>query len=195
MSQQKKIGILGGSFDPIHYGHLAVAEQARIQKDLDEIWFLPAYIPPHKTQLSLPKHRLNMLKLATSDNPYFKIEEIEIDQKQTMYTYDTIQLLKNKYPYYDYYFIIGGDMVEYLPKWYQIQKLFEEVTFLAVARYGYRKTTSYPVVWLDIPYLELSATWLRAQVQSGNSIRYYVPDAVYEYIKKEGMYDGHSTSC
>src|SRR5690625_178954 len=117
----RKIGILGGTFDPPHLGHLIIAEQVRSALDLEEIWFMPSNEPPHKSRAKTNvNHRLAMLKLAIEDNDAFKVNTIELARKGKSYTIDTMKLLIKNHPHTEFYFIIGADMVEYLPHWAKI---------------------------------------------------------------------------
>lgn len=129
-----------------------------------------------------------MLELAIEDNPFLTIETIELERGGKSYTYDTMKALTQKNPDTDYYFIIGGDMVEYLPKWYKIDELAQMVNFVGIKRPGYEMDTPYPVIWVDVPMLEISSTKIREKISQGCSVRYLVPDKVIEYIEKEGLY-------
>src|SRR5699024_9121935 len=114
----KRIGILGGTFDPPHIGHLIIAEEVRIALDLTEVWFIPTYEPPHKDRASSSvEDRLNMLQRAIGEHPHFKIKTIEIERYGMTYTIDTMKTFKRMYPEDEFFFIIGADMVEYLPNW------------------------------------------------------------------------------
>lgn len=193
-NNKKKIGILGGTFDPVHQVHLMVGEIARDQLQLDEIWFLPAYIPPHKQNkaISQPHHRMKMLQIAIGENPYFKVSSIELERGEEgkpSYTYETMMELKKAYPSYDFYFIIGGDMVEYLPKWYKIDELTSMIHFVALARPGYSLATHYPIIVADMPQLDVSSSMIRERVANGQTIRYLVPEGVRLYIKENHLYE------
>lgn len=192
-NKQQKIGIIGGTFDPVHSVHLLAAEIARDALQLDEIWFMPAFLPPHKQNKAItePRHRINMLQKAIEGNPFFRVSEAEMERGvkgKPSYTYETMLELKNAYPFNDFYFIIGGDMVEYLPKWYKIDELSRLIHFVALARPGYDTKTSYPVIQVEIPQLDLSSTKIRDRVANGQSIRYFVPDEVRLYIKENHLY-------
>lgn len=129
---RKQVGILGGNFNPVHNAHLVVADQVRQQLGLDEVLLMPEYEPPHvdKKETIDEKHRLNMLMLAINGIEGLDIETIELERKGISYTYDTMKLLTEANPDTDYYFIIGADMVEYLPKWHRIDELIEMVNLL-----------------------------------------------------------------
>jgi nicotinate-nucleotide adenylyltransferase len=193
-SNKKKIGILGGTFDPVHQVHLMVGELARDALQLDEIWFLPAYIPPHKQNraISEPQHRINMLEAAIVENPNFKVSSMEMErgvEGRPSYTYNTMIEFKKAYPFHEFYFIIGGDMVEYLPKWHKINELTSMIHFVALARPGYTLATPYPVIVVEMPQLDLSSSIIRERVASGQTIRYLVPEGVRLYIKENHLYE------
>lgn len=190
----KKIGLLGGTFDPPHIGHLTMAEEAYEKLNLDEVWFIPSAEPPHKEQAKVSAvDRLLMLKVALEPVNYFKINTIELERQGKSYTYDTIQALKEQYPTYQFYFIIGADMVEYLPNWYKIDQLIELVQFVGVKRPDYQLDTSYPVIILDTPGLDISSTMIRERLKLNRSVKYLIPERVLSLIKEKGLY-GQGTS-
>ncbi|MBB5324783.1 nicotinate-nucleotide adenylyltransferase [Anoxybacillus tepidamans] len=186
----KKIGIFGGTFDPPHNGHLLMANEVLHALSLSEIWFMPNHIPPHKQheQITNSDDRLHMLELAIADHPYFKIETIELKRSGPSYTYDTMRQLKALYPKYEFYFIIGADMVEYLPHWYCIDQLVHLVTFVGVKRPGFSLHTSYSIVEVEIPEFAVSSSLIRERVKQGKSIRYLVPECVRQYIERKRLY-------
>ncbi len=190
--RRKQVALFGGTFNPIHNGHLIMAEAVGTQLGLKQVCFMPDNQPPHVDHKdALPaSQRLTMLELAIKDNPLFGLELCELERGGVSYTYDTMVDLKKLHPDTDYFFIIGADMVEYLPKWYRINDLVKLVTFVGVKRPGYTPESPYPIVWVDAPIIEISSTQIRERVASGQSIRYLVPDAVRHYIKKEGLYLG-----
>ena len=167
-----------------------MADQAGKNLGLDEVYLMPSYQPPHVDEKKTidASHRLKMLELAIADNPFLKIETIELTRKGKSYTYDTMKALTQNNPETDYYFIIGGDMVEYLPKWYKIDELVTMVNFVGIQRTGYTTETPYPVIWVDVPEIDISSTKIRQKIQQGCSVRYLVPDKVIDYIQKEGLY-------
>lgn len=189
-SNRKQIGLLGGNFNPVHNAHLTIADQVRQQLGLDEVLLMPEYQPPHvdkKTTIS-EKHRLRMLELAVRDIEGLGIETIELERKGISYTYDTMKLLTEKNPDVDYYFIIGADMVAYLPKWHRISELIQMVQFVGVQRPKYKAGTSYPVIWVDVPPLDISSSLIRRQLEEGKKPNFLLPKAVLDYIEKEGLY-------
>lgn len=187
----KKIGIFGGTFDPPHCGHLLMANEVLHQLSLEEIWFLPNQIPPHKQEehFSDSSHRIEMLKLAIESNPSFKLQLIEMERQGPSYTYDTMKLLRGKYPEVQFYFIIGADMVEYLPKWHKIDELLGIVQFTGVKRIGFQMETPYPVQFVDVPEFEVSSTLIRERVEKNQPIKYLIPENVRRYIEENGLYE------
>lgn len=186
----KRIGILGGTFDPPHAGHLLIAEETRLALELAEIWFIPSYEPPHKNRAMMnEKHRIAMLKGAIADNPSFAINLIEIERSGKSYTIDTMAALHAMYPDTVFYFIIGADMVEYLPNWHRIDELIDLVQFAGVRRAGYNLETKYPVIEIDIPTFNVSSSMVRSRLKNKKTVRYLVPDSVETYIKELRLYE------
>lgn len=190
MPDRQRVGILGGTFNPPHIGHLIMAEQVGKQLGLDKVYFMPDAEPPHvdRKPFIAGKHRVEMVRRSITGNPLFDLETMEIKRGGKSYTFDTMQELTTKNPHIDYYFIIGGDMVEYLPKWYRIDELVTMVNFVGVVRPGYPKTSQYPIIWVDSPEVAISSTQIRKMVKNGRSIRYVVPEDVEQYIMEEGLY-------
>ncbi|MCK1212597.1 nicotinate-nucleotide adenylyltransferase [Streptococcus uberis] len=187
---RKQIGILGGNFNPIHNAHLIVADQVRQQLGLDKVFLMPEYLPPHVDTKSTidEKHRLEMVKLAIDSAEGLDVETLELERKGVSYTYDTMKLLIEKNPDVDYYFIIGADMVDYLPKWHKIDELIKMVQFVGVQRPKYKAGTSYPLIWVDVPLMDISSSMIRQFIKSKRQPNYLLPKAVLEYINKEGLY-------
>lgn len=187
---RKQVGILGGNFNPVHNAHLIVADQVRQQLGLDAVYLMPEYEPPHvdKKETIDEKHRLNMLLLAINGMEGLDIETIEIERKGKSYTYDTMKQLTEANPDTDYYFIIGADMVEYLPKWHRIDELVELVQFVGVQRPKYKAGTSYPVIWVDVPLMDISSSNIRDFIKKGRTPNFMTPAPVLNYIKKAGLY-------
>ncbi|WP_162012423.1 nicotinate-nucleotide adenylyltransferase [Streptococcus sp. S784/96/1] len=187
---RKQVGILGGNFNPVHNAHLIVADQVRQQLGLDAVYLMPEYEPPHvdKKETIDEKHRLNMLLLAINGMEGLDIETVEIERKGKSYTYDTMKQLTEANPDTDYYFIIGADMVEYLPKWHRIDELVELVQFVGVQRPKYKAGTSYPVIWVDVPLMDISSSNIRDFIKKGRTPNFMTPAPVLDYIKKAGLY-------
>ena len=196
-SKRVKVGILGGTFNPPHMGHLMMAEQVKDQLDLDKIFFMPTAEPPHssvtKTTISSEK-RVHMLELATIDNPDFEIERFEVDNGGKNYTYDTMKALIELYPTVEFYFIVGGDMIVDMPTWYKIDELVQLVQFVGVNRPGYLVETDYSIIMVDIPSIDISSSTIRKKVGQNCSIKYLVPDDVRNYIALEGLYQDDETT-
>lgn len=189
-TDRRQIGILGGNFNPVHNAHLVAADQVRQQLGLDQVLLMPEYEPPHvdkKTTID-EKHRLKMLELAVEGTAGLGIETIELERKGISYTYDTMKLLTEAHPEVDYYFIIGADMVDYLPKWYRIDELTQLVQFVGVQRPRYKAGTSYPIIWVDVPLLDISSSMIRDFIAKGRLPNYLLPQSVLDYIKKEELY-------
>ncbi|RKD23966.1 nicotinate (nicotinamide) nucleotide adenylyltransferase [Ammoniphilus oxalaticus] len=189
-----KIGILGGTFDPIHLVHLMIAEQTREEADLDEIWFMPSRIPPHKDNrhVTPAMDRLEMVKLAIQGAPYFKAISIELDRPGPSYTIKTVEELKQKYPQHTFSFIIGGDMIDYLPHWHRIDELIKMIQFIGVQRPGAQLTDSPYSKYtrmVHIPQMDISSTIIRDKIRNRKTIRYMVPEEVRMYIKGQGLYE------
>jgi len=184
------IGIIGGTFDPPHIGHLFIASEVLTQLNLSEIWFMPNRIPPHKERKSYvtDEERVEMLSLAIAGQPKFKLQLIELDREGPSYTYDTILLLREQYRDTKFYFIIGGDMVEYLPHWHKIDELIDLITFVGVKRPGYSFPTQYPIVEVDVPQLDISSSMIRKRLRENRNTMYLVPEKVRNYIEEKHLY-------
>lgn len=186
----KNIGILGGTFDPPHYGHLLIANEVLCQLQLDEIWFLPNQEPPHKEKSDHVKNedRLQMLKLLIEDQPLFSIETIELERPGRSYTAETMKILRERHPHFRFYFIIGADMIEYLPKWYKIDELIHDVTFVGVERAHFKSETPYPIIYANVPRFDVSSSLIRSRIKEGKTIKYLLPDKVIHYLKENRLY-------
>lgn len=185
----EKIGILGGTFDPLHIGHLIIAEEARLALDLTEVWFIPSYEQPHKTTARTSSFdRFKMVQCAIESNSNFTINDIELERQGPSYTIDTMRQLTEQHPDKKFYFIIGADMVEYLPYWKEIDELVHLVNFVGVNRPGYSMVTKYPILSINIPDIHLSSTLIRKRLMDGQSCRYLIPECVDTYIKEHKLY-------
>lgn len=193
-----KIGILGGCFDPPHYGHLLVAEEARQELNLEKVYFMPAgwqWLKPR--ELTSAHHRWEMLRRAIADNPYFDLCRFEIDRPRPSYTVETMAYLGETYPGAELYFILGWDALAELPRWHEPQRLLELCRLVAVPRPGVEAPRGVEerlpglkgrLIWLSQPMVDLDSTQLRLGVAQGRSLRYRVPPAVAEYIYSQGLY-------
>ena len=179
--KRKQVGILGGNFNPVHNAHLLVADQVRQQLSLDQVLLMPEFLPPHKDKKETidQHHRLMMLELALNGKEGLGIERLELDRKGISYTYDSMKILTEANPDTDYYFIIGADMVEYLPKWHRIDELLELVQFVGVQRPKYKAGTSYPVIWVDVPLMDISSSMVRDFIATGREPNFLLPEMVW----------------
>ncbi len=186
-----KIGILGGTFNPIHIGHLILAEEAREKLSLDRIIFVPAYLPPHKdnSDIALAAHRFNMVELAIKGNRYCSVSDVEIKRDGRSYTIDTIKAFKKTYPEDDLFFIIGSDLLKYLDDWKDLNDILKMVKFITATRPGYplERIPSF-ITTLPIRAVDVSAFEIRRCAKENKSFRYLVTDAVFNYINKKGLY-------
>lgn len=192
-----RIGILGGTFDPVHIGHLIVAETVREEAGLDEIWFMPAGNPPHKdgNDVTDAGTRLALLQAAIAGCPHFRISELELERGGPSYTVDTARALSARYPHNRFFWIIGGDMVAHLPRFDRVEELVAEIGLLGVARPGFEAAAeSLPasladaVTMVPVPLIALSSTDIRQRIRAGKSVRYLLPDAVINVIKERCLY-------
>jgi nicotinate-nucleotide adenylyltransferase len=201
----KRIGLIGGTFDPVHYGHLAVAEEVRATLGLAEMVFIPAGQPPHKPGRVVTEvhHRLAMLEMAIASNPHFTISRVEVDRPGPSYLADTLRILREQWGSdAALYFLVGWDSLEELHTWYQPAAILEQLTHLvAVGRPGYTDEDEHRqqlearlpgitqrLLVVSAPQLEISSTELRRRVAQGRPIKYQLPEAVEQYIKEHHLY-------
>lgn len=194
----KRIGLFGGTFNPPHIGHLLVAQEVLIQCELDEIWFVPVNRPPHKESVELASNedRIDMLVGAIKDNEHFHVSTIELDREGPSYTVDTVKQLKKLYEGDQFYFVIGGDMVDYLPKWHKIDELLELVTFIGVQRPGTSINQTYyakQVHLLEMMQIDFSSSLIRKRIQEGKPITYMVPKEVEVLVKERSLYESRTS--
>ena len=203
-----RLGIFGGSFDPVHFGHLLLAEYCREQAKLDEVWFLPAAVPPHKQnrEMTADKHRVEMLRLAIGGHEQFVVSTMEIDQGGVNYTYQTLERIHEERPDDALFFLMGGDSLKDLPTWRKPERICELAIPVVVNRPG-----SPPIDFhllsdlaspqrlheirqhvVEMPLIGLSSTDIRARVQLRHSIRYQTPAAVAKYIETHRLYAGEA---
>jgi len=195
-----KIGIMGGTFDPIHIGHLVAAEEARAVFNLDKVIFVPNYQPPHKLSLPItdPEHRYAMVLLSIYTNPYFEVSRIEIERDGPSYAIDTVREFGKLYPDGEIYFITGADAIAEILSWKQGEEILKLCKFIAVTRPGYdigkvREKLCFldnSVEFLKITEINISSTEIRKRVREGKPIRYLVLDTVENYIYKHNLYAG-----
>jgi nicotinate-nucleotide adenylyltransferase len=189
----KKIGIYGGTFDPIHHGHLILAREAREILDLGEVIFVLAAQSPHKTNLSPASAaaRWAMLCAAIAHEDGFSASRLEIDRPPPSYSIDTVEQLRAERQDTEFFFLIGEDNLPQLPTWHRFGELNRLVQFVVLDRSGATVEERYPVVRRKI---DISATTIRNRVASGQSIRYLVPEAVEQIIRRENLYQGANRS-
>ncbi len=191
---------MGGTFNPIHLGHLMIAEEARQTFHLDKILFIPSYSTPNKVvHGATAAQRLAMTRLATADNPYFAVSDLEIRRKGNSYTADTLKFLKKLYgPSYILYFIAGTDTIQDLPNWSRPEEILSLCQFVGATRPDGTESIGRiiehfgelgkHILKLTVPTMQISSTELRRRIRDGLSVRYMMPPAVVEYIRKNGVY-------
>ena len=199
MSEPRRIGVMGGTFNPIHTGHLVTADEARHAFALDEVIFVPAGQPWQKEHVEVApaEHRYLMVVIATASNPAFSVSRIEMDRTGPTYTIDTLRALKGERPGAEFLFITGADAILQILSWKDPEEILREARFIAATRPGYdldRLEKELPrgmedrVSIMEIPALAISSTDVRRRAREGRPIRYLVPTGVAEYIEKAGLY-------
>lgn len=195
-----RLGVMGGTFNPIHLGHLMIAEEARQAFHLKKVLFVPSYITPNKDVCgATAEQRLAMTRLATADNPYFTVSDMEMRRRGNSYTVDTLRLLKEIYgPSHSLYFISGTDTIHDLHNWNNPEEILSLCQFIGATRPdGSEQIDSIissfgelgkNILKLPVPTMEISSTELRRRIRRGLSVRYMMPSAVVEYIRKNGVY-------
>lgn len=186
----KKIGILGGTFNPPHIGHLIMANEAYHALHLDEVRFMPNSIAPHKKIEGDPStlERRKMVEITIAPYPQFKLETIELERGGVSYTYDTMIALCEKEPNSEFYFIIGGDMIDSLHTWHNIDKLIQLVHFVGLKRPGTLSKTKYDITMIEAPQIDISSSLIRKRLKTGETLKFLLPDEVESFIRKEGLY-------
>lgn len=196
-----KVGIMGGTFDPIHYAHLATAEFIRDKYKLERIIFIPSGTPPHKSESITNKYdRYNMVNIATENNEHFLVLDLEIKRNKKTYTIDTLKDLKKIYKHIDIYFITGADAICDIETWKDVEQNFKLATFIAATRPGIsllrvqkkienlKNKYNANIISVYVPSLDISSTYIRNQLKNNNSVRYLVPEEVEKYIKENKLY-------
>lgn len=197
----QRIGIFGGTFDPIHIGHLILVEEAWFQLKLDRVYLVPAGDPPHKRdqRLSPVHHRIKMTELATADSDYIRVSRIDADRPGPHYTSDMVRLVRQRvHKGVEVFFLMGMDSLRDLPNWHEAQWLVENCRLVALSRHDVEidwdyLNTALPgiqerVIILDMPELEIASHTIRQRCRTGQPIRYQVPRLVEEYIRQHGLY-------
>jgi nicotinate-nucleotide adenylyltransferase len=197
-----RIGILGGTFNPPHLGHLICAQEAYLQLKLDRVTLIPARIPPHKRveEEPGPQHRLELCRAAVADDDRFDVSEVEITREGPSYTVDTLELLHSREPESELFLIVGGDIAAGMPKWLEPERVLSLATLAVAGRRGTSRAEVDDALsglaggerarFFQMPTIGVSSTILRRRVRARQSIRYYVPDAVESYIDRHRLYGG-----
>lgn len=203
MSERKKrVGIMGGTFNPIHIGHLIIAEAAYEAYDLDEVLFVPSGVSYMKDQSEIldAKKRVHMTGLAIEDNPHFALSTIEIDRDGNSYSYETLETLRKQNPNTEYFFLVGSDTLFALETWKHPEILLPSCTILVAVRNGVpmekmQEHAKYleekfggSIQLLTTPNIEISATDIRNRIAANRNVKYFVPDSVLQFIEKNGLY-------
>ncbi|WP_253293447.1 nicotinate-nucleotide adenylyltransferase [Kineothrix sp. MSJ-39] len=206
--QNKKVGIMGGTFDPIHYGHLMLAQNALDTFSLDEILFVPSGTPwlKESTKVLSKNKRVSMTGMAIEDNPDFALSTIEIDREGNSYSYETVEELKREQPDTDFYFIMGADSLLEIERWKHPDRLMADCTLLVAVRddcdkEGLKKQIAYltdkyqaDIRILPANRMDISSTRIRQMIQEGKSVRYMLPDQVIRFIQKNHLYQQETSS-
>lgn len=206
--QNKKVGIMGGTFDPIHYGHLILAQNALDTFSLDEILFVPSGTPwlKESTKVLSKNKRVSMTGMAIEDNPDFALSTIEIDREGNSYSYETVEELKRMQPKTDFYFIMGADSLLEIEHWKHPDRLMTECTLLVAVRDDCdREGLEKQIIYLTDKYqadikilpanrIDISSTKIRRMIREGKSVRYMLPDQVIRFIQKNHLYRQETSS-
>jgi nicotinate-nucleotide adenylyltransferase len=197
-----RIGILGGTFNPPHLGHLICAQEAYLQLNLDRVTLIPARIPPHKPvdDEPGPEHRLELCRVAVGDDDRFDVSDAEIRREGPSYTVDTLELLHSREPESELFLIVGGDIAAGLPSWREPERVLSLATLAVAGRRGTSRAEVDDALgglpggeraeFFQMPTISIASTVLRRRVRAGQPIRYYVPDAVVSYIDRHRLYGG-----
>ncbi|WP_026481946.1 nicotinate-nucleotide adenylyltransferase [Agromyces subbeticus] len=187
-----RIGVMGGTFDPIHHGHLVAASEVAQSLDLDEVVFVPTGQPSYKSNVTQAEHRYLMTVIATASNPRFTVSRVDIDREKPTFTIDTLRDIRRERPDADLYFITGADAIAQILSWKDVQELWDLAHFVAVSRPGHVLSVSglpeQDVSLLEVPALAISSTDCRSRVRRGFPVWYLVPDGVVQYISKHHLY-------
>ncbi|MGW9632223.1 nicotinate-nucleotide adenylyltransferase [Agromyces sp. NPDC055520] len=190
--RRPRIGVMGGTFDPIHHGHLVAASEVAQSLDLDEVVFVPTGQPSYKSNVTQAEHRYLMTVIATASNPRFTTSRVDIDREKPTFTIDTLRDIRRERPDADLYFITGADAIAQILSWKDVQELWDLAHFVAVSRPGHVLSVSglpeQDVSLLEVPALAISSTDCRSRVRRGFPVWYLVPDGVVQYISKHHLY-------
>lgn len=190
--RRPRVGVMGGTFDPIHHGHLVAASEVAQSLELDEVIFVPTGQPSYKTVVTPAEHRYLMTVIATASNPRFTVSRVDIDRGKLTFTIDTLRDIRAQRPDADLYFITGADAIAQILSWKDVGELWELAHFVAVSRPGHVLSVSglpeQDVSLLEVPALAISSTDCRDRVRRGFPVWYLVPDGVVQYISKHHLY-------
>jgi nicotinate-nucleotide adenylyltransferase len=193
-ARRARVGVMGGTFDPIHHGHLVAASEVAQNYDLDEVIFVPTGQPWMKTEVSAGEHRYLMTVIATAANPRFTVSRVDIERQGPTYTIDTLRDIKRERPDADLYFISGADAIAQILEWKDHDELWTLAKFVAVSRPGHalsiRGLPEQSVSSMEVPALAISSSDCRERVNRGYPVWYLVPDGVVQYISKHHLYRG-----
>ena len=190
----RRIGIMGGTFDPIHHGHLVAASEVQHRFNLHEVIFVPTGEPPYKQDrlVSSPEHRYLMTVIATASNSRFSVSRVDIDRDGLTYTVDTLRDLRKIYPDDEFFFITGADVLPQILRWKDSEELWDLAHFVGVNRPGHQLDISGlppgQITLIEVPAMAISSTDVRSRVSSGVPVWYLVADGVVQYIRKYGLY-------
>ncbi len=194
---------MGGTFDPIHYGHLVTAEAVRSEFQLEKVFFVPSGYPPHKNPELVTdiQHRYLMTFLSTNNNIYFETSPIEMNRPGKSYAYDTVKAFRSQFPEHELFFITGADAIKEILTWHRVEELLDLCCFVAATRPGYnlddlkkKELKVLPpaylerIITIEVPAMAISSTDIKRRVREGKSIKYLLPEAVENYIYKNGLY-------
>ncbi len=192
--RRPRVGIMGGTFDPIHHGHLVAASEVQQNYDLDEVMFVPTGSPWMKTDVSSGEYRYEMTVIATASNPRFTVSRVDLERNGPTYTIDTLREIKAQRPEADLYFISGADAIAQILEWKDHEELWKLAKFVAVSRPGHalsiRGLPEQSVSSMEVPALAISSSDCRDRVNRGYPVWYLVPDGVVQYISKHHLYRG-----
>ncbi|WP_019204050.1 nicotinate-nucleotide adenylyltransferase [Tsukamurella sp. 1534] len=197
-ARRRRVGVMGGTFDPVHNGHLVAASEVADRFDLDEVVFVPTGRPWQKDDVTPAEDRYLMTVIATASNPQFSVSRVDIERGGDTYTVDTLRDLRAQTPDSDLFFITGADALASILSWQDWEELFGLATFVGVSRPGYHLAADHlsdvprdRLFLVEVPALAISSTDCRARADSGRPVWYLVPDGVVQYIAKRGLYQSH----
>ena len=197
-----RIGILGGTFNPPHLGHLVCGQEARLRLGLDKVLLIPARVPPHKQVEAEPgpEHRLELCRLAVQADERFEVSTLEMDRNEPSFTVDTLEILVSQAPHPELFLIVGGDIAAGLPRWRRPERVLELATLAVAQRAGTSRAAveaalaqvpgGERTVFFEMPRIDISSSAVRQRVGAGEPVRYLVPDAVAGWIDQHGLYGG-----